>query len=396
MQFAGFTVGLADSFFDFTSLAPYSYANNSRVSGNMGATGQLLFAYTAQLGNGFSATISVEDGCNSATGNAGNAGACRGRSPLDLDAPAIDPDGACPLGGIGNNTIAFANATAALTVDNGSSGLPDIVGNIRVDQAWGSAQLSGALHQIKAGYYSNFPVPTCGILVGNGNSTLCSFPEDEFGFAVAAGLKLNLPMIAPGDVVEAMATYSEGAVGYAVRSGLYRLWTHGDTAGGLFRSYGVGYAGDGVFIDGSDIEKTTVWSIAGGAQHFWTPQLRSSIYGGYAVFEHDTVATTFICGLAAPAAAFGVVGVVPLGSSGLIVTNCDPDYSVWQLGSRTQWNPHPYLDIGVDVLWTHLNSAHEGLGANTLPQGARVAGPVFIEDQDVLTIMGRVQYNLLP
>jgi hypothetical protein len=50
----------------------------------------------------------------------------------------------------------------------------------------------------------------------------------------------------------------------------------------------------------------------------------------------------------------------------------------------------------VDVLWTHLNTAHEGLGATTSPQGARIAGPVAIEDQDVLTVMGRVQYNFLP
>jgi hypothetical protein len=408
MQFAGFTVGLADSFFDFVSLAPFSYANNSRVSGNMGATGQLVFAYTAQLGNGFSATISVEDGCDGAAGAAGNAGACRGRSALDLDAPSFDPapPGGAPSG-IGNNTITFANATATLTPDNGSSGIPDIVGNIRVDQAWGSAQVNGALHQIKAGYYSNFPAAgalaiPCGStpdgagFVASGNSTTCQYPEDEFGWAVGAGLMLNTPMIGAGDRLHLQAVYSQGAVGYAVRSGVYRLWTHGDSAGGLLRSYGVGYAGDGVFIDGSSIEQTTVWSINGAFEHRWTPQFRSSIYGGYAKFEHSDNAVAFTCGLATPAVSSGVVGVVPLGSNGLVVTNCDPDYSVWQVGSRTQWNPHPYLDIGVDVLWTHLSTAHEGLGATTSSQGARIAGPVAIEDQDVLTVMGRVQYNFLP
>jgi hypothetical protein len=90
------------------------------------------------------------------------------------------------------------------------------------------------------------------------------------------------------------------------------------------------------------------------------------------------------------------VPVIPVGTSGLGVTNCDPDYHVWQVGSRTQWNPHPYLDIGVDVLWTHLETAFAGLGVTTTAQGAHPAQVVNIEDQDVLTVMGRVQYNFIP
>ena len=32
---------------------------------------------------------------------------------------------------------------------------PDIVGNLRVDQAWGSAQIGGAAHLVNAQYYIN-------------------------------------------------------------------------------------------------------------------------------------------------------------------------------------------------------------------------------------------------
>jgi hypothetical protein len=61
MQFAGFTVGRSQSFFDlFTYGGAYSY-HNVRVSGDTGAAGQNLWAYTAQFGNGFSGTLSVED-----------------------------------------------------------------------------------------------------------------------------------------------------------------------------------------------------------------------------------------------------------------------------------------------------------------------------------------------
>jgi hypothetical protein len=90
------------------------------------------------------------------------------------------------------------------------------------------------------------------------------------------------------------------------------------------------------------------------------------------------------------------IPVIPVGTSGLGVTNCDPDYNFWAIGSRTQWNPHPYLDIGVDVVWSHLDTAFAGLGVTTTAQGAHPAQVVNIEDQDVLTVMGRVQYNFIP
>ena len=35
----------------------------------------------------------------------------------------------------------------------GAASLPDIVGNLRIDQAWGSAQVMGAVHDVSAGYY---------------------------------------------------------------------------------------------------------------------------------------------------------------------------------------------------------------------------------------------------
>jgi Porin subfamily len=389
IQFAGFTVGRAESFFDHFSFGPYSYATNARISGNqtVESRGITLFGYTAQLGNGFTASLSIEDGGNSAAGAAGNNARARGHSVLDLDAPVA--------GGIGNNVVAFANATSTLTPDNGSSSVPDIVGNIRVDQAWGSAQLSGALHLNSAGYYSGFVPGAC----IPGNSTTCDNPDDEIGWAVGGSIIVNLPMLAPGDTIGGMVTYSEGAIGYANRDRTFRLWHHGDSNGGLVSSYGVGFAGDSVFrnpgsIPGyaGELELTRAWSVVAAAQHFWTRQLRTSVYGGFAAVEYTDVAKGLIC----PAGAAVPAGFIPFGTSGLIVTNCDPDYSVWAIGSRTQWNPHPYLDIGVEVLWTHLNTAFAGPGATNAAQGANPAQVVNIEDQDVLSVMGRVQYNFLP
>jgi hypothetical protein len=42
------------------------------------------------------------------------------------------------------------------------------------------------------------------------------------------------------------------------------------------------------------------------------------------------------------------------------VSNCNPDSSLWQIGTRTMWNPVPDLDVGFDVGMVHLNTAFGG------------------------------------
>ena len=61
MQFAGFTVSRAQSFFDIYTFGDAQTFLNARTSGDTGASGQNLWAYTAQFANGFSATLSFED-----------------------------------------------------------------------------------------------------------------------------------------------------------------------------------------------------------------------------------------------------------------------------------------------------------------------------------------------
>src|SRR5262249_55747522 len=61
IQWAGFTVGKAQSFYDIVTYGgAYSYHNVRTVS-DTGASGWNVWAYTAQFGNGFSATLSLED-----------------------------------------------------------------------------------------------------------------------------------------------------------------------------------------------------------------------------------------------------------------------------------------------------------------------------------------------
>src|SRR5580704_13424881 len=61
VQFAGMTAGRSQSYFDFYANVMY-YTGYAGGTSSTGAPGVNLFAYTATFGNGFSATLSIEDG----------------------------------------------------------------------------------------------------------------------------------------------------------------------------------------------------------------------------------------------------------------------------------------------------------------------------------------------
>src|SRR4030088_2481893 len=329
IQFAGFTAGRIRSYFDINSMAPYSYAN-SRVSGDTGASGIYGIAYTAQFGNGVTASLSVEDGGASAAGTTNGGG--RGHMIANMSMPEF--------------------ALGATAFDNKGFTFPDVVGALRIDQAWGYAQIAAALHDASGGYYGT-------TLVG---AEVNGHPGEKQGFAVTGGFTLNDILGFKGDQFGMQAAYSQGAAGYVTRAtGAFQVYGSGHSAG-------FGWVTDGVFagttpLNGQGIELNTVWGINGAFQHFWTRKWRTSLYGGYIEVDYDGAATNQICGIG------GVGGGVAMTG----VTNCSPSFSWWQGGTRTQWNPHPDLDIGVDVLYNKLNTAFGGL-ATLAANGARSGG----------------------
>jgi len=212
---------------------------------------------------------------------------------------------------------------------------------------------------------------------------------------VSGGFTLNDILGFKGDQFGLQLTYAQGAAGYVTRAtGAWQMYNSGNNAG-------FGWVTDGVYDTGTGVELTTVWGINGFAQHLWSPRWRTSVYGGYVEVDYNGTATGIINSHlgAGGAAVCGVTAVAPAGSVALTPAAgnaCSPNFSWWQLGSRTQWNPHPDLDIGVDVLWTHLNTAYKGAGVILPANGARPAGVYTIDDQDILSVMFRIQRNFLP
>jgi hypothetical protein len=155
IQFAGFTAGKTQSYFDFFQ-GVFSYGGIYLGGGSETILqSPNLFAYTAQLGNGISFTLSAED--NTYRRNA-IWDATDKVNALTL-AALPGPDGTVFFSGngglcVGNPNIVTGDEGATrlfgcTTGDYAGAQAPDIVGSLRVDQAWGTAQIAGALHQLR-------------------------------------------------------------------------------------------------------------------------------------------------------------------------------------------------------------------------------------------------------
>src|SRR5258708_6451782 len=90
IQFAGFTVGTAQSFYDFYSSPASSFFGPN--ASDTGDPGWKVFAYTAQYGNGFSATFSFEEPRSFATAvpESGVINTNLGNLPIRINNPDAD------------------------------------------------------------------------------------------------------------------------------------------------------------------------------------------------------------------------------------------------------------------------------------------------------------------
>jgi hypothetical protein len=146
IQFGGLTAGRTTSFFangdlpneNITTLRFYDYPDVN------------VLAYTFSFGNGFSATLSLEDGQSTIVSND-------------------------PLFG------------------QGGQRWPDAVANVKYAGTWGSVQVSGALHQARSAF-ADF--------------------DSELGWAIGTQIGFNLPALGAGDALWLAAAYADGALGY--------------------------------------------------------------------------------------------------------------------------------------------------------------------------------------
>src|SRR3954470_11615923 len=157
IQFAGFTFGKSASAY---ALPWNGYGGSNNTSFLMGGpdyvTGVNNIQYTAQFGNGVSATIGLDEGKVFNRTQLGNLdvaslAAIYPTTPAELALFSTNPSLALIQGGYGLGAPAgsvISRATGAPANGYGGQFAPDIAANIKIDQAWGIFQLSGVAHLV--------------------------------------------------------------------------------------------------------------------------------------------------------------------------------------------------------------------------------------------------------
>ncbi|MDB5593966.1 MAG: hypothetical protein JWM36_927 [Hyphomicrobiales bacterium] len=266
VRFAGFTFGVAKDNFSFMPSTFYG-------AGHWGsfANGAKQLAYTAVLGGGFSATIALQDTNDTIL------------TPVNVSGAGVAP------------TYSYNN-------------MPQVNANIAFDQAWGSAMLSGALGKAV------------------GVNPLATYDADKLIYAVGAGLKVNLPMIAAGDVLWLNAAYAEGMTEYTTN------WTSFKSSD-VKRNVG-GYVTNmpSYFYGPNGIETPKSWVVAGLFSHYWTPTVRHSFLASYGQVNGTTTSKSINYG---STGAFG-------------------NATVWNVGTQLAWFPVSNFEIGVEALYARV------------------------------------------
>ncbi|UYO38429.1 porin [Rhodopseudomonas palustris] len=361
VQFAGFTFGKAVSAFSTPWHGGPGNITSNLLGGDDTSTGINQVSYTAEFGNGVSASISLED--QSSYRWAQSSGLSSNVTMSNVF-NATGGSAATWLQGAGNGT----NYTAGTSI-------PDIVGKIRVDQAWGLFQVSAAAHQVRAGYY-------------NASDETSGHPSDKWGFAVLAALSLkNLPTGA-GDSINLDATYADGATRYVIGGtspNQFAMYSNSGLAG-IYQSVGFAAAPDGVFagtnnLNGTGISTVKAWGIRGAFNHNWNPNWATSLFGAYSSVDFGgTGGALYNAALAAQVAGFGTT------------YTGNPNFNIAQIGVRTAWTPVKNLTFTGEVMWMRLDQNYSGVTAgNVSPTSTKPNARYEFKDQDTVVGAVRVQ-----
>jgi Porin subfamily len=359
VQFAGFTFGKSASAYA-TPWHGYPGNNSSfLIGGHDTVTGVNNIQYTAQFGNGVSATIGLDD-------------------PSAFNRTAIY-----------NLAVATGpGVTSAGTSSNAYGGvnMPDIVGNIRIDQAWGLFQLSGALHEVDASYNTlgTGGVPTTGL------SAISGHPDTKYGGSVMAALQIKNIPTGPGDDIKFDATWAKGdtknVISTSATSPNFLMVGGGSGQLGTGQSVAFGATTDGVYLPGAaggdgTIHLTTAYGVRGAFNHNWDPYWSSSLFGGMGWVRYDATAQANYC------AAYAVA----VAGQGATYT-CNPNYSMSELGFVTRWTPVKNLTFSAETIWAHLNTGFTGTATLT-PATSLPTTTYAFKSQDTVSFNVRVQRN---
>ena len=370
IQFAGFTFGKSSSAYSTPWNGFPGNITANLLGGNNTDTGVNNIQYTAEFGNGVSASIGLDDPT-----------VWNRTAVYNLSIPSA-------IGANGTGSNAYAGTHA-----------PDIVGRIRVDQAWGLFQVSASAHEVNGSYNT-----LAAGAVPNDLSEISGHPETKWGGSVMAALQIkNLPTGA-GDDIKIDASYAKGATKQVIAtSGSSPNFAMFGGSGFAYQSVGFGATTDGVYFPGAGgtggIALTTAWGVRGAFNHNWNPYWSTSLFGGYSAVRYDGGSNDNLLGAGTTTAKGAYCAAFALSHAGQAISGnttgnytCNPDFNVSQLGVVTRWTPVKNLTFSGEVQWFHLDQKMSGSSTFTATAPKPTALYQF-KDQDTLLLQVRVQRN---
>jgi hypothetical protein len=256
---------------------------NTRIGGDDPTVSTNVLAFTFGVGNGLSASISVEDKWFRRYGVAAGVN--------DTDATPVELE----------NIFSDNTGDAYLTsLGNDGQEMPDFVGNIRVDQGWGSAQIMGAIGRVGVVNSGDFET-------SDGDDI--SAHDDDIGWAIGAGLSVGIP--GTGFSLDVQADWGEGLIAY------------GTTGNGAIIY-------DAAYSAGGGLALTEFWDIKAGIGADLSSTVGVSLDGAYASVDHG-----------------GTLG--------------GEDYNTWIAAATVHWRPVSGLTISGELAYENVdadNSAH--------------------------------------
>jgi len=349
IQWAGFTFGRISSYAEVGKISG-GWSDLTFVTGRYNPNGINQIAYSHDLGNGFVLTLGADE---------------RSTKPLtNLSSPTA-------------LTVAGASEDS-----HAGEKWPDVHVDLRQSGDFGYWQISGMVHDLAASYYGNCTQP---------GTTQCGHPRDTVGFNVNFGTELRLPQFGPRDRALFTINYGQGL----------GPWNSGGniTTPGLFGSgnnVAIGFANEAYFVDGSSIHRVTGWSIEAAYEHGWSAILQTNVLFGIAQYLHDaTTKNWFLDAVCNGGGGTGATKQINI-SANRNANSCNPDFTVWQVGSRTRWRPVPGLDLSATAAFTQVVSGFEGAATVTRLLGARPSGAYTFGNQGIFSVGTQVarQFNV--
>jgi hypothetical protein len=368
LQFAGFTFGKSSSAYA-TPWNGYPGNNSSfLLGGEDSVTGVNNIQYTAQFGNGVSGSIGLDD-------------------PTVFNRTAVY-NLSTGIGALGTSGNAYAGVHA-----------PDVVGNIRVDQAWGLFQISAEGHEVNGSYniLNTVAAPAGAVGIAAAAPTTLSeisgHPETKWGGSVMAALQIKNIPTGPGDDIKMDASFAKGdtknVIGTSSASPNFAMF---GSSGIAYQSVGLGMTTDAVYLPvifggTGNLKLTTAYGFRGAFNHNWDPYWSTSVWGTASAVRFNGTVGDLTTAKGQYCAAFALSHP----GQGVSYT-CNPDFNAFQVGVVTRWTPVKNLTFSAEVQYFKLDQKYSGTSVFS-PGAPKPVALYEFKSQDTVALNVRVQRN---